>query len=151
MLLGNNIFLIMLIAAKISMKKHWESKRDRFFFFTILKNPLDSKNYFDYGHILIRLKKRKAAKQLFNSAIEIEPEKFWGNWGLGQLLIKNKDISDAEEYLTKALKTAQKLEIQQPNKYHRELFLLKDDLRKLKRKKLKMTLNQQPQIDLFGF
>ncbi len=148
--LANNIFLIMLIAAKISMKKYWESKRDRFFFFTILKDPLDSKNYFDYGHILFRLKKKKTARQLFNCAIEIEPEKFWGYWGIGQLLIKNDKISEAEEYLITALRTAQKLEIQQPNKYRRELLLMKEDLKKLKRKKVKLQVKQQPQIDLFG-
>ena len=87
--LANNIFLIILIAAKISMKKHWENKRDRFFFFTILKNPMDSKNYYDYGHILIRLKKKKAAKQLFNCAIEIEPEK----------LLQTEDITEQTNIL----------------------------------------------------
>ncbi len=148
--LVNNIFLIMLIAAKISMRKYWENKRDRFFFFTILKNPLDSKNYFDYGHILIRLKKKKAARQLFNCAVEIEPEKFWGYWGIGQLLIKNNKIGEAEQYLNNALKNAQKLEIQQPNKFRRELFLIKEDLKKLNKKKVRLQAKEQPQIDLFG-
>ena len=148
--LANNIFLIMLIAAKISMKKHWESKRDRFFFFTILKNPLDSKNYFDYGHILIRLKKKKTARQLFNCAVEIEPEKFWGYWGIGELLSKNNKMEEAEQHLNTALKNAQKLAIQQPNKYRRELFLIKEDLKKLNKKKMKLQVKEQPQIDLFG-
>jgi tetratricopeptide (TPR) repeat protein len=148
--LANNIFIIMLIAAKISMKKYWESKRDRFFFFTILKNPLDSKNYFDYGHILIRLKKEKIAKQLFKCAIEIEPEKFWGYWGLGDLLSKNNKMEEAKKYLNTAIKNAQKLEIQMPKKYHRELFLIKEDLKKLNKKKMKLQAKQQPQIDLFG-
>ncbi len=64
-------------------------------------------------------------------------------------MIKNDKISKAEGYLNTALKTAQKLEIQQPNKYRRELFLIKEDLKKLKRKKIKLQVRQQPQIDLF--
>jgi len=148
--LANNIFLIMLIAAKISMRKYWESKRDRFFFFTILKNPLESKNYFDYGHILIRLKKKKTAKQLFKCAIEIEPEKFWGYWGIGQLFNSANKIREAEQYLITAMKKAQKFEIQQPHNFRRELFLIKEDLKKVKKKQARLQVKEQPQIDLFG-
>ncbi|NOZ61440.1 MAG: tetratricopeptide repeat protein [Calditrichaeota bacterium] len=145
----NNIFLIMLIAAKISMKKYWESQRDRFFFFTILKNPLDAKNYFDYGNILVRIRKSRNAEQLFRCAIEIDPESFWGYWGLGQFFLKKNKHKDAENYLSRALKTAQKQALQNPRKLHRELFLINEDLKKLKRLKIKKQVEVEPQIELF--
>jgi len=147
--LANNIFLIMLIAAKISMKKYWESRRDRFFFFTILKDPLNAKNYYDYGHILIRLKKIRAAEQLFRCAIEIDPESFWGYWGLGQLYLKREKLVQAEEYLKIALHKGQKIVIKQPQLFQRELFLIKEDIKKLNRKKVRIQAKLQPQIELF--
>lgn len=148
---ANNIFLITLLAAKISMKKYWENQRDRFFFFTILKNPLDAKNYYDYGHILLKQKQTTTAEQLFRCAIEIDPNSFWGYWGLGFCFLKNNQLPDAEELYHSALKLAQHVEIQSPNKFRRELFLIKEDMKKLKGKKLKMQSVQQPQIDLFSF
>jgi tetratricopeptide (TPR) repeat protein len=146
----NNIFLMTLIAAKISMKKYWENQRDRFFFFTILKNPLDAKNYFDYGHILLKQKHTANAKQLFNCAIEIDPQNFWGFWGLGNFYFKINKFVKADEFYHKSLKIAQQLEIQKPNLFRRELFLIKEDIKKLKQKKLKLQASEQPQIDLFG-
>lgn len=147
--LANNIFVIMLIAAKISMKRYWENKRDRFFFFTILKNPVDAKNYYDYGQILIRLKKIKIAEQLFHCGVEIDAETFWGHWGLGQLFLKKDKIQTAELHLRAALNKAQKLAIQFPQKFIRELFLIKDDMKKITRKKVKNQARLQPQIELF--
>lgn len=146
----NNMFLITLIAAKISMKKYWENQRDRFFFFTILKNPLDAKNYFDYGHILLKQKHTANAKQLFNCAIEIDPQNFWGFWGLGNFYFKINNFVRADEFYNKSLKIAQQLEIHQPNLLRRELFLIKEDIKKLKQKKLKLQASEQSQIDLFG-
>jgi len=148
--LANNMFLITLIAAKISMKKYWENQRDRFFFFTILKNPLDAKNYFDYGHILLKQKHTANAKQLFNCAIEVDPKNFWGFWGLGNFYFKINQFVKADEVYNKCLKIAQQLEIQKPNLFRRELFLIKEDVKKLKQKKLKLQASEQPQIDLFG-
>jgi len=147
--LANNIFIITLIAAKISMKKYWENQRDQFFFFTILKNPLDAKNYFDYGRILLKQKHAANAEQLFNSAVEIDPENFWGYWGLGSFYLKQNKLDQAEYFYSRGLKIAQTLEIEKPNSYRRELFLMKDDMRKLKQKKLKQQAREQPQIDLF--
>jgi tetratricopeptide (TPR) repeat protein len=147
---ANNIFLITLLAAKISMKKYWENQRDRFFFFTILKNPLDAKNYYDYGHILLKQKQTPTAEQLFHCAIEIDPKSFWGYWGLGFFFLKNSKLPDAEKLYDSALKLAQQSEIQHPTKFRRELFLIKEDMKKLKEKKLKMQSAQQPQIDLFS-
>ncbi len=146
----NNMFLITLIAAKISMKKYWENQRDRFFFFTILKNPLDAKNYFDYGHILLKQKHTANAKQLFNCAIEIDPQNFWGFWGLGNFYFKINKFVKADEFFNKSLKIAQQFEIQKPNLFRRELFLIKEDIKKLKQKKLKLQASEQPQTDLFG-
>jgi len=148
--LANNIFLITLIAAKISMKKYWVNQRDRFFFFTILKNPLDAKNYFDYGHILLRQKHLSCAEQLFKCAAEINPQNFWGFWGLGHFYSKNNQLLEAEQFLTKSLKIAQHVEIQEPNKFRRELFLIKEDIKKLRQKKVKLRVAKQPQIDMFG-
>ncbi len=147
--LSNNIFLITLIAAKISMKKYWENQRDRFFFFTILKNPLDSKNYFDYGQILFKQKHTANARQLFNCAIEIDPQSFWGYWGFGNLYFETNNLIKAEQYYFQSLKRAQQLVIQQPNSYRRELFLIEDDIKKLKQKKVKLQAKEQPQIDFF--
>lgn len=147
---ANNIFLITLLAAKISMKKYWENQRDRFFFFTILKNPLDAKNYYDYGHILLKQKQSATAEQLFRCAIEISPQSFWGYWGLGFYLLKNNMHLEAEQSYDSALKLAQQSEIQHPNKFRRELFLIKEDIKKVKEKKLKMQSVDQPQIDLFS-
>jgi len=147
--LANNIFLITLIAAKISMKKYWENQRDRFFFFTILKNPLDAKNYFDYGHILLKQKNTGIAEQLFNCAVEIDPHNFWGFWGLGNYYFKTNKLPKAEFFFSKSLKLAQQLEIQQPNMFRRELFLIKEDMKKLNQKKVKLQAMEQPQIDLF--
>ncbi len=146
---ANNIFLIMLIAAKISMKKYWENQRDRFFFFTILKNPLDAKNYYDYGNILIRMRKSRNAELLFRCATEIAPESFWGYWGLGQFFLKKKKLKDAENFLIRALKTAQKEALQNPHSLHRELFLINEDIKKLNRLKMKKQAESQPQIELF--
>ncbi|OQX94967.1 hypothetical protein B6I21_07890 [candidate division KSB1 bacterium 4572_119] len=147
--LANNIFLLILIAAKISMKKYWENRRDRFFFFTILKNPLDAKNYFDYGNILMRLKKSKTAEQLFRCALEIDNDAFWGCWGLGQFYLKKNQIDKAELNLTQALAKAQKAALQQTRRFHRELFLIKEDVKKLNRKKIRNQAKLQPQIELF--
>lgn len=146
---ANNFFLVMLIAAKISMKRYWENRRDRFFFFTILKNPLDAKNYFDYGNILLRLKKNRVAEQLFHCAIEINPDAFWGYWGLGLFYLKKNKIIPADEYLRIALNKAQKIAIRQPQKFHREMFLIKEDLKKLGRKKIRQQTKTQVQIELF--
>lgn len=148
--LSNNIFLITLVAAKISMKKYWENQRDRFFFFTILKDPLDSKNYFDYGHILLKQKYTANAKQLFKCAIEIDPQNFWGFWGLGNLYFKTNNLIKAEQFYFQGLKIAQQLELQQPNSYRRELFLIEEDMKKLKQKKIKLQALEQPQIDFFA-
>lgn len=148
--LSNNIFLITLIAAKISMKKYWESQRDRFFFFTILKDPLDSKNYYDYGHILLKQKQTANAKQLFNCAIEIDPQNFWGFWGIGNLYFKANNLDKAEQFYFKGLKIAQQLELQKPNMYRRELFLIEEDIKKLNQKKVKLQAIERPQIDLFA-
>ncbi|UCE04461.1 MAG: hypothetical protein JSW07_12600, partial [bacterium] len=148
--LANNIFLITLIAAKISMKKYWENQRDRFFFFTILKDPLDAKNYFDYGHILLKQKHSANAKQLFSCAIEIDPQNFWGFWGLGNFYVKTNKLVKAEQFFVEGLKIAQQLEIQKPNKFRRELFLIKEDMKRLKQNKLKLKAKKQPQIDLFS-
>ena len=145
----NNMFLITLIAAKISMKKYWENQRDRFFFFTILKNPLDAKNYFDYGHILLKQKHTANAKQLFDCAIEIDPQNFWGFWGLGNFYVKTNKYVQADQLFSKGLKIAQQLEIKKPNIFRRELFLIKEDIKKLKQKKVKLQATEQPQIDLF--
>lgn len=147
--LANNIFLITLIAAKISMKKYWENQRDQFFFFTILKNPLDAKNYFDYGRILLKQKHSLNAEQLFRCAVEIDPQSFWGFWGLGNYFLKKKRFGKAEEFYSQGLKIAQQLEIQKPNRFRRELFLMKEDMRKLTQKKVKRQVLEQPQIDLF--
>jgi len=147
--LANNIFLITLIAAKISMKKYWENQRDQFFFFTILKNPLDAKNYFDYGRILLKQKHSLNAEQLFQCAVEIDPQNFWGFWGLGNYFLKKKRFDEAEEFYSRGLKLAQQLEIQYPNRFRRELFLMKEDMRKLAQKKVKRQALEQPQIDLF--
>jgi hypothetical protein len=148
--LSNNIFIITLIAAKISMKKYWENQRDRFFFFTILKDPLDSKNYFDYGHILLKQKHTANAKQLFNCAIEIDPQNFWGFWGLANLYFKTNNLIKAEHFYSQGLKIAQKLELQQPNLYRRELFLIEEEIKKLKQKKVRLQAIEQPQIDFLG-
>ncbi len=147
--LSNNIFLIALIAAKLSMKKYWENQRDRFFFFTILKDPLDAKNYFDYGHILLKQKHIPNAQQLFRCAIEIDPQNFWGFWGLGCHYFKTNKLKKAEQYFSDSLKIAQQLEIQTPNTLRRELFLIKEDIKKLNQKKVKLQATEQPQIDLF--
>ncbi|MDZ7377307.1 MAG: tetratricopeptide repeat protein, partial [candidate division KSB1 bacterium] len=89
--LSSNIFLIALIAAKVSMKQYWENQRDQFFFMTILKDPLESKNYFDYGQILLKQKHYDNAYQLFQSAAEIDPHGFWGYWGLAIWYDRMKD------------------------------------------------------------
>lgn len=148
--LANNIFLITLIAAKISMKKYWENQRDRFFFFTILKDPLDAKNYFDYGHILLKQKHKASAEQLFKCAAEIDYQNFWGFWGLGYFYFKTNKLLNAEQFLNESLKIAQQLEIQKPNMFRRELFLIKEDIKKLKQKKMKLQAIEQPQIELFA-
>jgi len=148
---ANNIFLITLLAAKISMKKYWENQRDRFFFFTILKNPMDAKNYYDYGHILLKQKLTPTAEKLFDCAIEIDPKSFWGYWGLGFSFLKSNKLPDSERLFDSALKFAQQGAIHNPNKFRRELFLIKEDMKKLKEKKFKMQSVQQPQIDLFSF
>ena len=147
--LANNIFLITLIAAKISMKKYWENQRDQFFFFTILKNPLDARNYFDYGRILLKQKHTANAEQLFNCAVEIDPKNFWGFWGLGNFYLKKNILAKAEQFYSQGLKIAQHLEIQQPKMLRRELFLMKEDIKKLMQKKVKQQVLEQPQIDLF--
>jgi len=148
--LTNNIFLITLIAAKISMKKYWENQRDQFFFFTILKNPLDARNYFEYGHVLLKQKHRANAEQLFQCAVEVDPQNFWGYWGLGNLYFKQNQFDKAEPFYTTGLKLAQHREIQNPGLFRRELFLIKEDIRKLKQKMLKQQALEQPQIDMFG-
>jgi len=147
--LSNNIFLITLIAAKISMKKYWENQRDRFFFFTILKDPLDAKNYFEYGHILLKQRHHTNAKQLFNCAVEVDPQNFWGFWGLGNFYFRANNLAKAEQLYVKGLKLAQHLEIQKPNMFRRELFLIKEDIKKLTQKRVKLQAMEQPQIDLF--
>ena len=147
--LANNIFLITLMAAKISMRKYWENQRDRFFFFTILKDPLDAKNYFDYGHILLKQKQIKTAEQLFNCAIEIDPQNFWGYWGLGNCYFKGNKLEKSEQLLKAALKSAQQFEIQEPLKFRRELFLMKEEIKKVKEKKIRLQSSKQPQTDLF--
>jgi len=148
-LLANNIFLITLIAAKISMRKYWENRRDRFFFFTILKNPLDSKNYFDYGQILLRQKEKKTAEQLFKCSIEIDPSSFWGYWGQGHYYYKVNEFPKAEQYLIQALRITQQAEIKEPNKFKRELFLIKDDIKRLRQAKVNLQIVNNPQIDMF--
>lgn len=148
--LANNIFLITLIAAKISMRKYWENRRDRFFFFTILKNPLDPKNYYDYGHILLRQREMKAADQLFKTSIEIEPSSFWGYWGQGHYYYKMNEFYTAEKLLQQALRITQQKEIKSPDKYKRELFLIKDDIKRLRQAKVKHQIVHNPQIDMFS-
>ncbi len=148
--LSSNIFLIALIAAKVSMKQYWENQRDQFFFMTILKDPLDSKNYFDYGQILLKQKQYENAYQLFQCATEIDPNGFWGYWGLGIYYDRTRDYSHAEQNYQKGLKIAQQLEVRQPNRYRRELFLIEEDLKRLRQKKVKLRVTAQPQIELFS-
>lgn len=147
--LANNIFLITLIAAKISMRKYWENRRDRFFFFTILKNPLDPKNYYDYGQILIRQKELVTAEQLFKCAIEINPASFWGYWGQGHYYYKVNEFFEAEKFLLQALRITQQEEIKKPAEYKRELFLVKDDIKRLRQARVKLQVDTNPQIDMF--
>ncbi|MFZ5519180.1 MAG: tetratricopeptide repeat protein [Candidatus Zhuqueibacterota bacterium] len=146
---ANNIFLITLIAAKISMRKYWENRRDRFFFFTILKNPLDPKNYYDYGQILLRQKEMKTAEQLFKCAVEIDPAGFWGYWGMGSYSYRTSQYFESEGYLQQALRITQQEEIKESSKYRRELFLIKDDLKRLRQSRVKLQIVNNPQIDMF--
>lgn len=148
--LANNIFLITLLAAKISMRKYWENQRDRFFFFTILKDPMDAKNYFDYGHILLKQRHIKTAEQLFECAIEIGPQSFWGYWGLATCYLKSQKLDKADDLLETALKLAQQMEIQTPLQWRRELFLIKDELKRVREKKVKQQASQHLQIDMFA-
>ena len=52
--------------------------------------------------------------------------------------------------LTQALKIVQHREIINPGKLRREVFLIKDDIKALKQKKVRFEAKKQEQIDLFG-
>lgn len=147
--IANNVFLLTLLIAKISMKKYWENKRDFFFFFTIFKNPEEPRNYFDYGQIMYKQKYFEPIENVYRCAIEVAEPSFWGYWGLGNFQLKRNELFDSERNLLTALKIVQQQEINTYGNLKRELFLIKDDIRKLKLKKLKEQANHQPQIVLF--
>lgn len=146
---SNNIFLLTLLIAKISIKKYWENKRDFFFFFTILKNPEEPQNYYDYSQILIKLKYFDAINKILQCAIEIDKNSFWGYWGLGSYQLRVNKLQQSEKNLITALKIAQQLEIHAQANLNRELFLIKEDIKTLKQNKIRQQAVHQPQIDLF--
>jgi len=146
---SQNSFLLTLLIAKISIKKYWENKRDFFFYFTIFKNPEDAQNYYDLGQILYKLKHYDSIEKVLQCAIEVDEYSFWGYWGLGNFLLRRNRLIESEENLLKSLKIAQQLEIHARGKLKRELFLIKEDIKKVTSKKIKQCANKQPQIDLF--
>ncbi|MBN1155209.1 hypothetical protein JXB12_09860 [candidate division KSB1 bacterium] len=141
--------IITLMVAKISSKKYWDNKLDYFFLFTIMKNPEDPQNYFEYSQILIKLKKYNIIEHLLHLAIELDKNTFWGYWGLGTYYLRKNDLEACETNLSTALKLAQHLEIESPGRYRRELFLIKEDIRRLNCKKIKKEARSHEQITLF--
>lgn len=147
-LLRHPIILTTLIA-KISIKKYWENKQDYFFFFTIFKNPVESQHYYEFSQILLKLRKYGNIDHLLHAALELNSEIFWGYWGLGVYYLKRNDLGKSEINLNTALKIAQHLEIATPGIYRRELFLIKEDIRRLNVKKVKKEAKSHEQITLF--
>jgi len=146
---NENPLLLTILIAKMSIRKYWENRRDFFFFFTILKNPEEPRNYFDYGQILYQQKHPEAIERVFQCALEIDGDSFWGYWGLGNLQLKQSDFFESEQNLHNALKIVQQLEILAPGNLKRELFLIKEDIKKLSLRKVKKQVNSQQQISLF--
>ncbi len=146
---SQHAFLLTLFIAKISIKKNWENKRDFFFFYTILKNPEDARNYFDYSQIMDKLKYSDSVEKILNCAIELDANNFWGYWGLGYHHMKHNALEESEYNFQTALKIAQHVEIQSQGKCTRELFLIKEDIKKLKKKIIRHQVKNQQQISLF--
>jgi tetratricopeptide (TPR) repeat protein len=146
---SQNTFLLTLLIAKISIKRYWENKRDFFFYFTIFKNPEKAQSYYEFGQILYKLKHFDSIEKVLKCAIEVDDTSFWGYWGLGNYQLRQNKLIECEKNLQTALKIAQQLEIHARGQLKRELFLIKEDLKKLKSKKLKQRTNDQPQINLF--
>ena len=143
------IFLTLLIA-KVSIRKYWDNKRDFLYFVTVLRDPENPYSYFDFGHILLKLKQVDSIEQVFRCAMDVAPDSFWGYWGLGQFYLKQNELDASEKALDTALKIAQQQEIKRPGQFRREVFLIKDDIKKLKQKKVKVEAKKHEQIDLFG-
>lgn len=141
--------ILTLLIAKISIKKYWENMHDYFFLFTILKNPEDPQFYYQYSQILLKLKKYNTIEHLLYTAIELDETSFWGYWGLGSYHLKKNNLEECESNLSTALKFAQHLEIDSPRCYRRELFLIKEDIKRLNLKKIKKEAKTHEQITLF--
>ncbi len=144
-----NTFILTLLIAKISIKKYWDNKRDFFAFLTIFKNPEEPRSYFDLSQIMYKQKYFDSIETVLNCAIELNPDQFWGYWGLGNFQLKQNQFAESKKNLTKALTIVQHLEIKTPGKLKRELFLIKEDMKKLNTNKMKHQTSTHHQIDLF--
>ena len=144
-----NPFLLALVMTKLSNQKYWDNKRDFLFFMTVLKDPEKPQNYHTYSRILDRLKCFEASEGVLKCAIELKEDDFWGYWGLGNHYMKKNELDKSETQLNEALKIAQQLEIYSKESYTRELFLIKEDILKLNKKKIKEEAKTHQQIDLF--
>lgn len=144
-----NTFILTLLIAKISIKKYWDNKRDFFAFLTIFKNPEEPRSYYDLSQIMYKQKYFDSIETVLNCAIELDPDQFWGYWGLGNFQLKQNQFAESNKNLTRALMIVQHLEIKNPGELKRELFLIKEDLKKLNSNKVKHQTSTHQQIDLF--
>jgi hypothetical protein len=144
-----NPFLLALVMTKLSNQKYWDNKRDFLFFMTVLKDPEKPQHYHTYSRILDRLKCIDTSEGVLKCAIEIKEDDFWGYWGLGTHYLKQNELDKSETQLNEALKIAQQLEIYSKKSFTRELFLIKEDILKLNKKKIKEEAKTHQQIDLF--
>ncbi|MBN2008182.1 hypothetical protein JW960_02425 [candidate division KSB1 bacterium] len=148
--LDHHIVILTLLVAKISIRSLWENKRDFLFFMTVLRDPELPNKYYDFGHILYKLKQADLVRNVFQCAVDLDSTSFWGYWGLGHYHLKKNELDQSEAALTQALKIVQQREIHNPGRLRREVFLIKDDIKALKQKKVKFEAKKQEQIDLFG-
>ncbi|MBD3288099.1 hypothetical protein GF337_04790 [candidate division KSB1 bacterium] len=145
----SNTFILTLLIAKISIRKFWDNRRDFFTFLTIFKNPEEPRGYYDLSQIMYKQKYFDSIENVLKCAIELNPDQFWGYWGLGNFQLKQNQFAESKQNLTKALTIVQHLEIQNPGALKRELFLIKEDIKKLNSNKVKHQADTQRQIDLF--
>ena len=113
------------------------------------KDPEEPRNYFDLAQIMYKQKYRDSIANMLKCAIELKQKDFWGYWGLGIFQFKQNNYKDADFNLNAALRIVQQLEISQPGKLKRELFLIKEDIKKLNVNKVKHQASTHQQIDLF--
>jgi hypothetical protein len=146
---SGNPFLLAMVMTKVSNQKYWDNKRDFLFFMTILKDPETPQHYHTYSRILDRLKIIDASEGVLKCAIGLKEDDFWGYWGLGNHYMNKNELDKSETQLNEALKIAQQLEIYSKESYTRELFLIKEDILKLNKKKIKEEAKTHQQIDLF--